>query len=106
MSTLLEFSMSPMDKGPSLGRYVARSIEIVERSGLPFRLHAMGTILEGDFGQCMAVVQECYDRMRKDCARITCSIKIDYRQDGDGRIETKVASIERTLGRTFDSKKT
>ncbi len=31
---LLEFSMSPLAKGESVGAYVARSLEIVEPSGL------------------------------------------------------------------------
>jgi len=32
---LLEFSMSPLDKGDSLSQYVARSLDIVDKSGLP-----------------------------------------------------------------------
>ena len=46
---LLEFSMFPLDKGESLSPYVARCLEIVDRSGLDYRCHAMGTTLEGDF---------------------------------------------------------
>ncbi len=45
---LLEFSMSPLGKGDSVSEYVARSLEIVEQSGLDYRLHAMGRILEGE----------------------------------------------------------
>src|SRR5690606_40590381 len=48
---LLEFSMAPLEKGESVGSYVARSLEIIERSGLDYRLHAMGTILEGELDQ-------------------------------------------------------
>ena len=47
---LLEFSMSPLGEGESVSRYVARSLEIVEASGLDYRLHAMGTVLEGGMG--------------------------------------------------------
>ena len=46
---LLEFSMSPFDKGESLGPYVARSLDIVDRSGLPYQLTPMGTIIEGEW---------------------------------------------------------
>ena len=31
---LLEFSMSPLGKGESVGRYVARSLDIIDRSGV------------------------------------------------------------------------
>jgi uncharacterized protein YqgV (UPF0045/DUF77 family) len=38
--------------------------------------------------------------MSADCRRITCSIKIDHRQDSKGRLESKIASIEQHLGKT------
>ena len=34
---LLEFSISPLDKGQSVSAYVARSLEIIEQSGLDYR---------------------------------------------------------------------
>jgi uncharacterized protein (TIGR00106 family) len=67
---LLEFSMSPLGKGESVGAYVARSLEIVEQSGLDYRLHTMGTILEGERDKVLAVVKQCYEAMRTDCPRI------------------------------------
>jgi uncharacterized protein (TIGR00106 family) len=96
---LLEFSMSPLGKGESVGAYVARSLEIVERSGLDYRLHAMGTILEGEWDEAFAVVKECYEAMRADCPRISCSIKIDAREGASGRLTSKVQSVEKRLGR-------
>ena len=96
---LLEFSMSPMDKGESLSPYVSRSLEIVSNSGLDYRLTPMGTILEGEFDEVMAVVKKCYEKMSSDCNRITCSIKIDYRKGQKGRLESKVAAIESKLGK-------
>lgn len=97
---LLEFSMSPMDKGESLSPYVSRSLEIVSNSGLDYRLTAMGTILEGEWDEVMGVVKQCYEKMSSDCNRITCSIKIDYRKGKKGRLESKIASIESKLGKT------
>jgi uncharacterized protein YqgV (UPF0045/DUF77 family) len=37
--------------------------------------------------------------MKKDCKRITCGIKIDYREGKSGRLESKIASIEKKLGK-------
>jgi uncharacterized protein (TIGR00106 family) len=99
MSALVEFSMSPLDKGISLSKYVARTLDIVDRSGLPYRLTPMGTILEGDFEACMQVITKCYHRMSEDCDRISCSIKIDDRKGADGRLDAKIASVERQLQR-------
>ncbi|RMF80865.1 MAG: thiamine-binding protein [Nitrospirae bacterium] len=99
---LLEFSMTPLGKGESVSAYVARSLDIVDRSGLPYRLTPMGTILEGEWDEVMAVVRECYERMRADCPRITCSIKIDAREGARGRLEGKIESVERRLGRRLN----
>ena len=99
MSVLLEFSMSPLDKGESVGEYVSRSLDIIDRSGLPYRLNPMGTVIEGEWDEVMAVVRTCRERMREDCARVSVSIKIDDREGPIGRLESKVATIEKHLGR-------
>ena len=96
---LLEFSMFPLDKGESLSDYVARSVDIVDRSGLAYQTHAMGTVIEGEFDQVMDVVRRCYEAMSADCNRIECSIKIDARKGAAGRLQAKVASVEANLGR-------
>lgn len=99
MSVLLEFSMSPIGKGESVGKYVARSLAIIDRSGVPYRLNPMGTVLEGSWEEVMGVVKKCYARMSKDCGRISCAIKIDARRGKGGRLESKVASVEKRVGK-------
>jgi uncharacterized protein YqgV (UPF0045/DUF77 family) len=37
--------------------------------------------------------------MAADCERITCTAKLDFRRGYQGRLETKVASVEQKLGR-------
>ena len=96
---LLEFSMSPLGKGESVGQYVAQSLEIVDQSGLDYRLNPMGTVLEGDWDDVFGIVKQCYERMRNDCNRISCSIKVDYRKGAKGRLSGKVMSVEKRLGR-------
>jgi len=56
---LLEFSMTPLGKGESVGQYVARSLEIIDASGLDYRLHAMGTVIEGEIDQVLGLLQQC-----------------------------------------------
>ena len=94
---LLEFSMSPLGKGESVGKYVSRSLEIIDKSGVEYRLNPMGTVLEGEWDDVLDVVRQCYERMRKDCARISCTMKVDYRKGHTGRLSGKVASVEKRL---------
>jgi len=98
---LLEFSMSPLGKGESVSKYVSRSLDIIDKSGVPYRLNPMGTVLEGEWEEVFSVVRKCYERMRKDCNRISCSIKVDYRKGHSGRLVSKVVSVEKTIKRSI-----
>jgi len=99
MSMLLEFSMSPLGKGESVGEYVAGSLEVIDRSGVPYRLNPMGTVLEGEWDEVMNVVRECLERMTQQCDRVTCTMKFDWRRGATGRLTAKVDSLEQRLGR-------
>jgi uncharacterized protein (TIGR00106 family) len=96
---VLELSMFPLDKGESLSPYVARSLDIIDASGLDYQCHAMGTVIEGEFDQVMDVVAKCFEAMAADCNRIECSIKLDYRRGHRGRLDSKVRSVQEKLGR-------
>lgn len=100
---LLEFSMWPSDKGESVSAYVARSLDIIDKSGLPYRLTPMGTIIEGEWDEVMAVVTACFKAMEADCHRIATQIKIDYRAGAPGRLTAKVEAVEKKLGRKLST---
>jgi uncharacterized protein (TIGR00106 family) len=98
---LLEFSMSPFDKGASLSKYVSRSLDIIDRSGIDYELNPMGTVLEGSWSEVLEVVTACFERMRTDCDRISVAIKIDYRRGRRGRLQSKIQSVEQKVGRSL-----
>jgi uncharacterized protein (TIGR00106 family) len=98
---LLEFSMFPLGKGESVSKYVARSLEIIDRSGLEYQLHAMGTTLEGEIDDVLAVLKECFEAMSVDCDRVTCTAKFDFRRGTKGRLEAKIKSVEQKVGKTL-----
>ena len=100
---LLEFSMTPLGQGESVSQYVAKLLEIIEASGLDYRLHAMGTVIEGEWDDVFAVVKQCYEAMSADCDRVTCSIKVDARKGAAGRLSAKVKTVESILGRKLKS---
>ena len=96
---LLEFSMSPLSKGESVSKYVSRSLDIIDRSGVAYRLNPMGTVLEGEWDEVFDVVKKCYTTMKKDCDRISTVIKVDYRKGQKGRLSSKMLSVEKRLSR-------
>ena len=96
---LLDFSLTPLGQGESVSPYVARCLEIVAASGLDYRLHAMGTTLEGELDQVLDVVRRCFQALQADCDRVSGSVKIDYRKGPGGRLDSKVQKVQALVGR-------
>lgn len=90
---LLEFSITPLGMGESVSRYVAECVQLVDESGLDYELHAMGTIVEGELGPVLDLMQRCIERVAQHSDRVTCAAKLDYRQGSGGRIRSKVTSV-------------
>ncbi|HPR65240.1 MAG TPA: MTH1187 family thiamine-binding protein [Thermoanaerobaculia bacterium] len=98
---LAEFSMTPLDKGESVSTYVARSLDIIDRSGLPYRLGPMGTCVEGSWDEVFGVIRDCFNRMQEDCGRISISMKVDFRKGKSGRLDSKIKTVESKVGRSL-----
>jgi uncharacterized protein (TIGR00106 family) len=97
--TIAEFSITPIGKGSSVGTYVARCLDIVDRSGLPYRLNAMGTIVEGELDDVLKLIARCHKAVAEDCERVSTIVKIDDRKGASGQLDGKVKDVERRLGR-------
>jgi uncharacterized protein (TIGR00106 family) len=96
---ILEFSITPLGAGESVSRYVAKAVDVVDRSGLDYRLHAMGTEVEGEVGELLEVLRRAIDAVTADCDRVSVSAKLDVRKGHGGALAAKVASVEKQLGR-------
>ncbi|KPJ52893.1 hypothetical protein AMJ39_06560 [candidate division TA06 bacterium DG_24] len=97
---VVSFSIIPLDKGVSLGKYVARVTELVEESGLDHRLTPMSTIVEGDWDEVFDLIRRCHERMREDSVRVVTTIKVDDREGATGRLDGKIQSVERHMRRS------
>ena len=96
---IAEFSISPIGKGTSVGEYVARAVDLVDRSGLPYRVNPMGTVVEGPLDEVVALIVRCHKAVAADCERVSTVVKIDDRKGVTGQLDAKVEGIERRLGR-------
>ncbi len=102
MSVLAEFSVVPLGTGESISPRVARVLRIVMDSGVRYKANPMGTVLEGEWDEVMAVIRKCHAEMRKDSERVLTSIIIDDRKGKENRIERKLESVEEKIGRKLD----
>ena len=97
MSVIVDFAVFPTDQGGSVGRHVARAVKIVRDSGLACRTHAMGTEIEGEFEEVMALVARCFEAVCRDSDRVYMTLAADYRRGRAGGLEGKLKSVEEKL---------
>lgn len=97
---LFQVTMFPTDsRGTSISKDVSKVIDIFDRSGLPYRLSAMSTLIEGDWQKVMKVINRARLMLRRNHSRVYISIAVDDRKGAKNRLTGKVRSIEKHLGR-------
>lgn len=88
-----EFSITPIMEG-SLRRYVKLAVDEVKQSGLDYQVGAMGTTVEGEIEDIVAVVTRAHRRVREAGAeRVVTTIKIDDR-DRELTISGKLEGLQ------------
>jgi len=98
---LIEFSMIPIGSGSSIGDRLAEVLRVVDASGVPYKVNPMGTVIEGEWDDLFRLIKECHETMMKKEERVLTSISIDDRKGRPDRLEQKVKSIEKRLGKSL-----
>ncbi len=97
---LAEFSIVPIGKGESLGDAITCVLKLVDSSGLDYRVNPMGTVVEGEWDEVMALIKRCHDEVLTQAPRLVSNISIDLRPSKpDDRLVEKLRSVERRLGK-------
>ncbi|MCK4606138.1 MAG: MTH1187 family thiamine-binding protein [candidate division Zixibacteria bacterium] len=97
---LFSLSMFPTSKGTaSVSGDVAKVIDIIDKSGLPYRLSSMSTVIEGEWAPVMKVINKARLMLRRRHDRVYIVLTIDDRKGAKKRLTGKVDSIERKLKR-------
>jgi len=100
-SMLAVFSIVPIGVGSSLGDQLAEVLRIVDASGLPYKVNPMGTVVEGEWNEVMNLLKKCHRTVMKTGERAMTTISIDDRKGRPNRIEEKVRSIEKRIGKSL-----
>lgn len=99
---LAEFSIVPLGKGESLSDKIARVIETVESSGLPYKLNPMGTVIEGNWDDVFGLIRKCHAQVLDVSPRVVTTIRIDDRPGKKDMITGKIGSVEKRLGKEVE----
>ncbi len=94
-------TIAPLGTGtPSVSKYVAGVERILRATSLKHQLTAMGTIIEGDLDEILAVVRKMHEHpVTEGAVRVSTLIKIDDRRDKEHTIAGKMRSVEEKLGK-------
>lgn len=97
---IAEVSIVPVGtETPSVSKYVAKAIEIIkQQKRVNYQLGAMGTLLEGELVDILAVAEKMHNGMFDEkIKRIVTDIKIDDRRDKKASMDQKVQSVAKKL---------
>ena len=97
---VLEVSVVPLGTStPSVSKFLAAAIEVVEDSGLVYRLGPMSTCIEGPLNEIVDVAvqmhQACFS---EDVRRVVTRITIDDRQDKELTMDSKTETVRPESG--------
>jgi len=99
MVMLVEFSIVPIGTGSSIGDQLAEVLKIVDASGLPYKVNPMGTVVEGEWNDVIGLVKKCHSAVMKTGERVVTTVSIDDRKGKPNRIDEKVKSLEKRIGK-------
>ena len=87
--------VSPMDKGPSISKFVKKGIEAIEGTGLNMQVTPMGTILEsGSLDEIFNAAKAAVDAVEDEGSeRISLTLKVDIRFDKNITMDSKLRSV-------------
>lgn len=96
---IVEFAIEPLDKSTSIADPVAKTVDIIAKSGLDYEVGPMATAIEGEWQPVMDVVEKCLKELRKESDRVMFSIRGDLRSGKESRIKKNVDRVEENLAR-------
>ncbi len=102
---LASFSIIPIGAGEELKSEIAGVIDLIDRSGINYRVGAMQTTVEGDAEEIMALIMKCHALVKSRFARVLTTITLDDRSGAANRISGKVRDVETVLGREIKREK-
>lgn len=93
---LVWFSVTPIGTGSaSVSAEVARALDALEATGVKATTDASGTLVEGEWEECMQAVRAAADAVLEAAPRVSVVCKMDLRTDKPSQSgQDKLTSLE------------
>ncbi|MDF1527014.1 MAG: MTH1187 family thiamine-binding protein [bacterium] len=86
---------------PSLSRYVAECVRVLNESGVKHTLTPMGSVLEGPLEEILLIVAKVHEiPFSQGVQRVSTRLTIDDRRDKKASAQGKLDSVEKRLKET------
>jgi len=89
---IAEIRVTPVGSGRDFVGIVEDVLKVTHESKLHYMVHPMGTTVEGDIDQILALVRRCHELFRRTDERVLIELSIDDRRSREGEL---VRSVER-----------
>jgi len=95
---LSQLTITPVGTGEETKELTAKTLKIIKNSGLPYQLTSMGTIIEGEWEEVIALARKCHEEVKKYAQRVVTSITVDDRKELRDRLKNAVLDVEYAVG--------
>lgn len=95
---LAQITITPVGSGEETKELTAKALTIIKNSELDYQLTSMGTIIEGEWDEIIALAKKCHDELKEYADRLSTNILIDDRKDLNNRLKGNVLDVEYALG--------
>lgn len=96
-NTLIAVAIAPFGVGDELATYVARAVEAIQKSGLPYKTTSMFTEIEGPWDEVMETVKRATAALVEEGIRTEVILKADIRPGYENTMEGKVEKLNAAL---------
>jgi len=92
---VVEVSVAPIGTNTaSISDHVARCIDVLDESGLKYRVCPMGTVIEGELGDVLATVAKMHQvPFESGAQRVLTHVAVDDRRDKPLTMDGKLAAV-------------
>jgi len=96
---LVELNISLLGRGTHLSQDLAQILKIVDESGLRYCLSPLGTCIEGNWDELMALAKKCHQQARGLSDHVMTTVRIEDEAGATDKINENIAAVERAAGR-------
>lgn len=96
---IAQVTVVPLGTGTtSVSRYVAKVAAWLEEQRIPYQLTPMGTVLEGEAADLLAIVARMHEQpFQAGAVRVMTLVNLDDRRDKSATADGKVAKVKALL---------